>query len=121
MTTNTLIYFVIWPIAFILLVLSLYLLYKYPSKNNSLEYWSKVLYWLGLLVLIVWPFIYLFFGNWGVAFGFVIMLATLSCSLLIMLCFTKRKYKSLLLTSYGVYTTWIIVCSILSATDFQLY
>ncbi len=120
-TTTALLYYVVWPVAFILLIITLFLLYKYPVKNLTLDYWTKVLYWLGLLFLITWPFVYLFFGNWGVAFGFVIMVSLISVVQLIMMCFGKRKQKLLLLGSFGLFTTWIIICSVLSATDFQLY
>ena len=111
-TTTALLYYVVWPVAFILLVITLFLLYKYPVKNLTLDYWTKVLYWLGLLFLITWPFVYLFFGNWGVAFGFVVVVSLISVVQLIMMCFGKRKQKLLLLGSFGLFTTWIIICSV---------
>ena len=104
---------IVWPILYSLLIVVTTLFYIFPSTDSALMRATEIFFWVGIALNLIWPTIFfrLQMKNVATILSFVLLL--LACITLVLFAMGDSFMRWVNFTLYFLYTGWLFFATVL--------
>jgi tryptophan-rich sensory protein len=104
---------IVWPILYSLLVVVTILFYVYPSTNSTIMRATEVFFWVGIALNLIWPTIFFRLQMKNLATVLSIVLLLLACITLVLFAMGDSSVRWVNFALYSLYTGWLFFAVVL--------
>jgi tryptophan-rich sensory protein len=98
---------IVWPILYLFLLISIILYTLEPGHSKKLFIWTCIVFWIGIVLNILWTFLWFKLENYTFALADLIVLILLAITTLVLFYFSTSSFRWIFTILYLIYTLWL--------------